>query len=106
MFPPISLRSFIKRATQAGIDVVLPITGMGGLQALSQAVPAVREAGVYESGEEALGLGGQLLQTSGINVRAENIDAMLRREHPNFVNLPRKVRKALRAKMIDRVYGE
>ena len=106
MFPPISLRSFIKRATQAGIDVVLPITGMGGLQALSQAVPAVREAGVYESGEEALGLGGQLLQTSGINVRAENIDAMLRREHPNFVNLPRKVQKALRAKMIDRVYGE
>ena len=106
MFPPISLRSFIKRATQAGIDVVLPITGMGGLQALSQAVPAVREAGVYESGEEALGLGGQLLQTSGINVRAENIDAMLRREHPNFEQYPRKVRKALRAKMIDRVYGE
>lgn len=106
MFPPISLRSFIKRATQAGIDVVLPITGMGGLQALSQAVPAVREAGVYESGEEALGLGGQLLQTSGINVRAENIRAMLRREHPNFDEYSRKRQKSLRAEMIDRVYGE
>ncbi len=59
----------VKRASQAAIDIGAPISATTAIGALREAVPGLRD--VIPEGENRLGVGGQLVQASGLNLRGE-----------------------------------
>jgi hypothetical protein len=69
------LRSVQQRAVQAAIDVFAPIGVTSAIGAAREAFPQLR--GVVAEGEGRLGVFGQLLQTSGFNLRSQPTRRML-----------------------------
>ncbi len=99
-----SLESLRNRAVALGIDLFSPISGTGLLGALAQSNETA--GNLIPEGEQKLGVAGQLIQSSGINLRAGTVDEILRERDPNYDNLPTRTRKQRRDRLIDEIYGE
>ena len=85
------LDTFPKRAAYLAQSLGSPIGVLSGMGAVVERFPAVQE--YLARGESRLGTGGQLLQASGINLRSATTEDVIKRNFPDFDDLPETLRK-------------
>jgi len=92
------------RTSHFAQDMFSPIgPGAAGASILGQT--SQRAEPFVSVGEEKLGIKGQLLQATGLNLRGETIDAGLKRRYPYFDQLTPEGQERLRKDLIEKVYG-
>lgn len=90
------------RTVQLAQDLFSPIGfGQAGAELLREELPE----GLIAGTEERIGLAGQLIQASGVNVRGEIIDDTLKRENPGWENWSDSTYDSERAKLLERIFG-
>jgi hypothetical protein len=77
--------------------------GQAGLNIAAQRFPELEP--FVSTGEEKLGVTGQVIQATGVNVRAETIEDAVRRQNRNYDRFSPRTQKQLTEQLIRKVYG-
>jgi hypothetical protein len=92
------------RTTHFIQDMFVPIGAQSGLSILAQQFPA-EISPLFSTGEQGLGTAGQLLQATGINMRAEKFDQALLRRNPEWDRLSERQQEFLRQELALQIFG-